>query len=162
MSESNAPLNTFGLTGGELDTVGTDDVMESLPISLEKMHALLSDLRRRSGRQVERDQRQFPRYRFEEPMKLVAQVQHSGGTVGHYLAQARNLSSGGIGFLHGNRLPAGTRCNIVLLQHDGEVVSIPGRVRHCTLVHDTIHEVGIEFDQPIELDSILGAARETA
>ena len=75
---------------------------------------------------------------------------HPGGVETRCLVTARNLSIGGLGFLHGGFLHANTACAIELPTIFGDSRVIRGAVRSCRHVAGKIHEIGVRFDAPID------------
>lgn len=82
---------------------------------------------------------------------------------GTYLVNSRNISPGGIGFLHDAQLHAGTRCTVALQPPEGKGYIIPGKVAWSRPVtreaEDPIsYEVGVQFDRPVDIDPFIPAA----
>ena len=78
-------------------------------------------------------------------------VEHPGGGPASYYICTRNLTSEGLGVLHGAYLHVGTRCKVMLPTIWGGEEPIRGRVVRCRLLSGMIHEVGVRFDAPIDL-----------
>jgi len=75
-----------------------------------------------------------------------------GGRVSSTLHYAcRNLSSGGLSFLHSTFMHNGTRCIVHLPRLAGDTVPTAGTVVRCRHYRGHVHEVAVTFDQPIEL-----------
>lgn len=66
---------------------------------------------------------------------------------------ARNVSRGGIAIMHEGSAEPGTACNLVLPTRNGELIAIRGSVRSCRNVAVMIHEIGVEFDDPLDAES---------
>ncbi|MEO1237063.1 MAG: PilZ domain-containing protein [Planctomycetota bacterium] len=82
---------------------------------------------------------------------------------GTYLVHSRNISSGGLGFVHDHEMHSGTRCTVALQPAEGRGMILSGRVAWCRAVprpaEDTTRfEVGLQFDHPIDLDPFFPAA----
>lgn len=75
---------------------------------------------------------------------------HPGGVETRCLVTARNLSVGGLGFLHGGFLYDGTRCQLHVPTIYGDRRTLTGAVRSCRHISGNIHEVGVQFDEPID------------
>lgn len=67
----------------------------------------------------------------------------------------RNISRGGISFLHGSYVHTGLAVVAVLRNQRGIDVQIPGRVARCRHVERHLHEVGIRFNTPIDVHDYL-------
>jgi len=88
-------------------------------------------------------------------------VQHPGGGVGRFLVCSRNLSAGGIGFIHGGFLHVGSECSLLLRRHDGSPMPLAGQVAHCRHLSGRHHEIGIQFGEKIDPEGVLGATITT-
>jgi DNA-binding response OmpR family regulator len=75
---------------------------------------------------------------------------HPAGGEARFLVSTRNLSAGGISFLHAGFVHARTLTRILLPTLSDDVVSVPGRVAFCRHVDRTVHEVGVQFDDRID------------
>jgi len=76
----------------------------------------------------------------------------AGGRVASSLHYAcRNLSSGGLSFLHSTFMHTGTRCIVHLPRLTGECTPVPASVVRYRHYRGHVHEVAVSFDQPIEL-----------
>jgi DNA-binding response OmpR family regulator len=94
-----------------------------------------------------------PYRRFQLPLTI---EQPGGGTTRRVVA-SRNLSSSGIGLLCDGYLHAGSQCSIMLVTVGGESVSVAGKVVHCRLVTGRTHEVGIQFQQAVDVSRFIAA-----
>lgn len=83
---------------------------------------------------------------------IPAAIIHPEGGVGRFLVCARNLSTGGISFLHGGFLHKGTQCRLVLTKRDGHGTVVMGEVTSCRHVSRTLHEIGVRFFHKIEIN----------
>jgi PilZ domain len=66
-----------------------------------------------------------------------------------------NLSTSGIGFLHGAFLYPGTTCDIMLTTLEGKSELIRGQIARCELSKGRIHQVGVRFEVPIEVEHFI-------
>ncbi len=97
-----------------------------------------------------RDRRRAERYGYR--LKgCVVHLQQPGdpGPVA-YLAPTRNLSAGGIAFVHGGFVHNGSRCVIQLVTQQETWNNVVGTVVGCRLMQGTAHEVCVRFDQGID------------
>lgn len=85
---------------------------------------------------------------------VVTEVLEPTGAWSRYRTPTRNLSATGIGLLVGRFIYPNTRCRVhlVTIHHQPQVVS--GMVAHCRYLSETatIHEVGVRFDEPIDIE----------
>lgn len=99
--------------------------------------------------------RTFKRWPFEcRAIKM--EIQHPGGaaTVLHYVP--RNVSREGMGLLHSSFVYPGTRCTAFLPHPTRGLVPIAGAVVRCRHFRGKVHELGVRFDQPIDVRDFLG------
>jgi CheY-like chemotaxis protein len=91
------------------------------------------------------------RVNYQLPSGLVVRMHHPGGSVVNFLVRARNLSRGGIAFLHGSFVYNGTRCELALRAINNTVVTASGQVVRCRHLSGRVHEVGVHFNEFIDL-----------
>lgn len=77
-------------------------------------------------------------------------VAHPGGGVSRLLVCGRNISTGGLAFMHGGYLHKGSRCRLALRQTDGDLRPMSAHVANCRLIEGALHEIGIAFDERID------------
>lgn len=133
----------------------SDPCVDTLALSPRERQALLAELRRRTDRDAPADLRNDARMPFELPAGLVVRIDHPGGSSGHYLVRPRNLSTGGVGFLHGGFIHGGSICSVQLPDRHDEWRTLTGRVQWCRHLTGRVHEVGVVFDQPIRLERFI-------
>jgi hypothetical protein len=116
---------------------------------------IIEDLDRLSCRAMDQGLRRAERYSYREDDGLILEVHHHGGQQIDYLIRPRNLSNTGIGFIHGGFLHQGTPCVVILKTIAPGRMRVAARVARCRHVEGKIHEVGLEFVEPIDLGQIL-------
>ncbi len=102
----------------------------------------------------EDDRRRSKRWEYRRS-DIAVLVQHPGGGTGRYLVCARNISAGGISFIHGGYLHPGSECQIVLPRRDGMPLPVTGIIVHCRHLEGCFHEIGIRFAQELDTASLL-------
>jgi CheY-like chemotaxis protein len=129
--------------------------VDSLRLSEQERLEIIAQLDRqaRFGRGSER--RQEERQHYEDGGGLVVRVQNPGGASVSYLVRARNLSTSGVGFLHGTFLYPGSSCTVRLTGTKGQPVEVAGKVARCQHVRGRVHEIGVLFRRPIRLGDYL-------
>jgi hypothetical protein len=130
----------------------TDEYVDTLRISKSEWRAILTQLERDAQDPTGRDKRRDQRKRYRAMMTLLIKMLHPGGTRITYLVRTRNLSNTGLGFLHGGYLHSGTRCTLALTALDGTPCPISGKIVRCRHLQGKVHEVGIRFERPINLE----------
>jgi CheY-like chemotaxis protein len=101
-----------------------------------------------------RDRRRYKRWEYRRS-DIAVLVQHPGGGTGRYLVCARNISAGGISFIHGGYLHPGSECRIVLPRRDGMPLPVTGIIVHCRHLEGCFHEIGIRFAQELDPAALL-------
>lgn len=97
----------------------------------------------------ESNRRADPRYQYRHSdLHLI--VEQSNGVISRLTVSPRNISSGGIAFLHGGFLYAGSRCAIQLSGPKIEPVYVSGEIVSCRHIEGLLHEVGVKFVMPID------------
>ncbi|MFQ6048217.1 MAG: hypothetical protein ACE5K7_02510 [Phycisphaerae bacterium] len=71
------------------------------------------------------------------------------------LACGRNLSTNGISFLHDGPIGPGTLCRVRMLDRQGQGHVAAGTVVHSRPLQKQLYEVGVRFDQPIDVSLFL-------
>jgi CheY-like chemotaxis protein len=97
------------------------------------------------------DRRLEARHAYRIVEGLFVQINHPGGSVGHFIVRPRDLSSTGMSFLHGNYVHADSRLIVSLRSLSGHASSVTGRVARCQHVRGRIHEVGVRFDTTLNI-----------
>ncbi len=82
---------------------------------------------------------------------------------GTYLVHSRNLSDGGLGFVHDAPLQPETRCTVALQPASGKGVILAARVAWChaidRLAEDALrYDIGVQFDRPLDTTPFTPAA----
>jgi CheY-like chemotaxis protein len=94
--------------------------------------------------------RQSARVSYRHDGILLEIVQPGGGQTTIRVA-CRNLSRTGLGFLHSSYLHIGTKVTAMLLHQTNRPVRVRAHVVRCRHVMRHIHEVGLMFDEPINV-----------
>ena len=77
-------------------------------------------------------------------------VEQPGGVITRLSVSPRNLSSGGIAFLHGGFLYVGSKCSLQLSAPATDPIVVSGEIVNCRHVDGILHEVSVKFNMPIE------------
>ncbi len=86
---------------------------------------------------------------------VAMRVVHRMSDQSKVLVQTRNLSCGGICVLHRGFIHEKSRCVISLPRKEGEPTLVTGTVVSCRYLVKLIHEVGVRFDEKIEIEDFL-------
>lgn len=128
------------------------EIVETLRLSRGELTALMEMIRTEAATHEPADvsHRRTERISYHIKCGLLIQVQHPGGSNPIYRVHPMDISEHGLGFLHGQFLFPGTRCNATLQAGDGERLVMSSRVVHCKVLRGLVHHVGIEFDHAVD------------
>lgn len=124
---------------------------------------IIDEIRERNEGSKEAGRRTSERHEYREGAMLV--ILHPGDPDRRspFRVVPANLSSGGVGFLHGAFVHPGTPCDIMLSKLTGEPELIHGVVARCELASGRVHLVGVKFNAPIDTRRfIAGEASDAA
>lgn len=125
-----------------------------LRISREESQRLLRKMDKHSAQNgVDKDKRSHKRSAYRA--SLEAEFQSPNGAITVFAVLARNLSPGGVSFLHGVFVHPKTECKVTLTTLDGEVVMVDGQVVNSRCISGRVHEVSVHFDTIIDVDLFL-------
>ena len=132
----------------------SDDFHSHVRLNTAERSKLLCRLDETPAGASGRDRRRYRRWEYRRS-DIAVLVQHPGGGTGRYLVCARNISAGGISFIHGGYLHPGSECRIVLPRRDGMPLPVTGIIVHCRHLEGCFHEIGIRFAQELDPASLL-------
>ena len=107
-----------------------------------------------------RDRRQAPRVPYRQAPRVAVIVESEQVGKRTYALIPRNISRTGMSLLHGKFVYAGTACVAGLKALDGQLVPVRARVVWCRLITGRIHEIGIRFEEPIDLADFVPPGEE--
>lgn len=139
LSQSPSIIDTLNLSDAEHDWLGR--------CFREASGASRSGAARLQGR------RQSPRFGLERGAVLVCEVRDAHERA-RYLVRCCDISSGGISFLHGGYLHAGTPCQLILITEDRRGLRIDGRVLRSEHLRGRVHRVALRFDERLDLEAL--------
>lgn len=121
-----------------------DKCIQSVRLSNEEVSCLL-DLLDGTETQAASELRKFKRLPFRTRKIVLHVLDGRHGVESSFRVVARNLSSNGLGFIHGQVLPLGKPVLVHIPQKGGEPLKLLGKIVHCRHVKAMLHEVGVEF-----------------
>jgi hypothetical protein len=127
---------------------------DTLRLSETERQAVVEELDRQDAMSAG-GRRGDSRWKYNVPEGILVHFQHAAAYHFQFLVIPRNISKGGLGLLHGGFVYSGTRCVARLRTIDREFVLAAGRVMHCRCVRGRIHEVGVQFDEPIDVENFV-------
>lgn len=132
--------------------VSTDDqkILDILRLSDAQWRKLADTLRKNTTHQATVEKRRHDRVEFVGRIGIA--LKYSEHTWQKYVVFTRDISPTGLRFVHGGYLHVGAECRIVLATRTREVLCVDGVVKRCQYLQDRLHDVGVEFDAPIDID----------
>ncbi len=79
-----------------------------------------------------------------------------------YLMKPWDLAAFEIRLLHGTFIHEETKAVVILMASDDERVRAPGKVSRCRHVEGRVHEVVIQFDDPIDPENFVAPPKQAA
>ncbi len=140
-----------------MPTISNDILKSSLQLSEKQWEILIATLEAGKGPTVPatRDRRDLDIKRYPHVRRVALRIVHSGGQKTSHLVRSRNLSVGGMGFIHLSFLYPDTPCHVALQTRHGESVALSGKVTWCRHLSGKSHEIGLRFDQLIQIDEFI-------
>lgn len=131
-----------------------DEYRNTVRISDDERRRLLDELDRVQAVASEDvgpddNRRQDRRFIYRPGHISIAVEQPRGGTT-FLSVSPRNISAGGVAFLHGGFLHTGSRCTLRLGPQPKGIVEIAGEIVNCRHIEGLLHEVSVKFDRPID------------
>ncbi len=82
---------------------------------------------------------------------VIVEIDPNGLPPKQFIVPIRNISEGGVAFLHGAMLRVGTHCTLYILLEKGRSFKTTGRVARCRYLQGMVHEIGLKFDAEVSL-----------
>jgi len=128
---------------------GSNPLIDTLRLNDEQWRALSEKLEREDPNVS--GQRKHRRVAHGKLSQIAVAVRQVGGDWAKYIVRSRDLSPGGIGFIHGSFVHLGSECRVILKDCHGQVVRLDGIIKRCELVEGTAHDVGVQFNEEINV-----------
>ena len=126
-----------------------DPMIDTLQLSDEQWAELSAKLE--LFHSTEGGQRRHVRVPFRTLSQIAVAIQKPDQQWAKYIARSRDLSPGGIGFIHGTYVHPGSRCRVIVKDVDGKPACLEGTVRRCDLLMGRAHLVGVQFNEEIRM-----------
>lgn len=128
----------------------------SLGIHQKQLESLLDRVDNARDEEQAPKRRRFVRWPFRHET-LLLRISHPGGSIAAVKVACRNLSHGGMSILHSSFVYPGSRCAITVPHPTRGDLSVTGEVVRCNHIHRMIHEIGIKFDELIDVREFIPA-----
>lgn len=137
---------------GSIDQPGSGaDLPNTLGLRDGDLTQLLGEFERAAGPPSKGSiDREFSRWPFQNS-SVPATMTHPDGSEVELRLACRNLSRGGVGLLHSAFVNAGVRVAVDLPRRAGGEVRVHGTVARCMHREGIVHEIGVQFDEPIAI-----------
>jgi hypothetical protein len=138
------------ITGAGKGSSSTN-VQDILRLKPQEADQILRAIDDKTKDAVGRERRKAPRvpYRATPRVAVIIESEQLGKRT--FALIPRNISCTGMSLLHGKFVYDGTPCVAGLKALDGQLVPVRGKVMWCRLITGRIHEIGIQFEEPIDL-----------
>ena len=128
----------------------SDQLIDTLQLSGDQWRSLAKKLDQLSPDFC--DKRQYERIEYRKLSQIAVAIKPPDGEWAKYVVRSHNLSRGGIGFIHGCYLHPGSQCRLILKNSQDQVVCINGTVKRCEFIEAKAHDIGVQFDQEIDIN----------
>jgi hypothetical protein len=122
-------------------------VIESIKMRDDVLEKILDGLDADAGPASARAKRAWWRRKYRNTRALLC-VYHRERNM-TYRVITRNISEGGIGFLHRQMMNVGQQCHIMLQRKDGRWLVIKGVIVRSRHIRGMVHEIGLRFHTPL-------------
>lgn len=89
---------------------------------------------------------------------IAIDIVHPSGSSSRVLVDAYQLSSAGLSVVHGSYVHVGTRVVARLMTVDNAWIDANGRIVRCDYVSGLVHDIGLVFDDPIDISDVIPGA----
>jgi len=131
--------------------------IETIKLSDRDKVRLVEAINKQSEKPVAKERRNL-RVSYHGVNVVVKLIQQTGEI--RHVVVPRNLSRGGLAFIHGRFVYPDTEIVVSLPSHNRDWVDIPGKIVRCRHVKGIVHEVSVTFDQPINVADFVGLSPE--
>jgi hypothetical protein len=132
----------------------TTMVLDSLRLNDRQAQAILQQMNQ-AAQDSSAEVRENRRIATEGNATVVVELLGFGNSPTAFLVRPRNISTGGIGFIHGAFVYNGTPCAVTMRALDGRTVRLLGKTVRCRHIAGRVHEVGVALEQPIVLSEFV-------
>jgi len=135
----------------------TGQAIRGVRLCSEAIEAILDRLDEKAD-PAAADQRKTKRFSYRSQDVILELPPTGAGTAKSFICASRDLSNGGCSFLHGGFVHPGAKCIVHLAARHGKWQRISARIVHCRFVEGSVHEIGVQFDEPIDASMFCAAA----
>lgn len=132
---------------------GSNQLIDTLHLSDEQWRTLAERLDHDDPYTT--GQRRHQRIAYRKLAQIAVAILQPGGKWAKYIVRSRDLSPGGIGFIHGSYIYLGSECRVILKDCNEQVTCLDGVVKRCELLEGTAHDVGVQFNEEIDVEQFI-------
>lgn len=139
-----------------LQGAGEPQIFDTLKLTDDQWYECVSEMDRAASKsKLNSESLEAERVAYRNLDHIVVSVQGHEGHRLYYKVRPYDISTSGIGFLHGSYIHVGTKIELELKHHELGMTTMRGEVRCCDHVQGRIHLVDASFNESIELDGYL-------
>ncbi|MBI1335968.1 MAG: response regulator [Phycisphaera sp.] len=131
-----------------------DKFIDTLQLSTNDRKRLISEINKGNRPVAQGMERRRPRFDFTPSAIAILIVQPGGGKY-KYSVTPRNISTGGLAFVHGRFVHVGSVCICALKTLSGKAILVYGKVVRCRHLQGLVHEVSVAFDDEVSVEDFV-------
>jgi hypothetical protein len=134
-------------------------ILDPLKLAPQECERLISEMNataKRAPAAKGGEQRRDARLPIQTEAVMICRTNPGAAGSSQFAVKCRNISRSGLSFLHGFYLHSDTPCEIILINHRREGFKLVGQVVRCRHLRENVHEVGLRFDEPMDICEVLG------
>lgn len=132
--------------------------IDTLRITEKEWHARIAEMESKQTPTTGHEKRKSQRHHHCVLATITIRTQNQGVTENYFLIRTRNISEGGMGFLHGAFVYPGSQVVAILQDNNGKAIALEGDVARCNHVAGKVHEVGVRFKRMIRVEDFIKPA----
>lgn len=148
-----------GMNANFMNNEGCTDLLRLSPNELRRLTEVAKQARAdatSSGTVAQAvDRRKASRLHLGNAVRLVCETRRSDDRPVKHMVKCFDISSTGIGFLHGAFIHPGTSVVLTMLSHEDAGFRMRGNIVRSRHLTRHVHEVGVKFDAPIDICAML-------
>lgn len=123
--------------------------IDTIRLSPRDKQRLVTEIQNQSRHYTPKHDRR--RLRVDFCGNVIVSLRNPDGHTVRYSVTPRNLSTHGLGFIHGQYVHQDRPCEVIIPTLNREWIQLTARIRRCKHLAKLIHDVSLVFDQPIDL-----------
>jgi DNA-binding response OmpR family regulator len=141
-----APRDGRYRDGREMSPPQVNDLIR---LSQRELDTMLLRAEREAPPPPERSKRRSRRLRMIG-VRAILTIFEQDGSPTHFAVATRNISTHGLGLVHGRFVHPGARCVVSIRARHGEARALEGQIVKCRMMSGRLHDVGVQLDTSID------------